>query len=87
MSQPRRWLDEPRHQRRLVLALYGACALLLAADLVVHRHGHFSFEQGIGFFGLFGFVAYVSIVNAGKLLRRLVKRPEDYYAPGERGDD
>jgi len=87
MSERRRWLDEPRNVTRLVYALYAACALVLLADLMVHRHAHFGFEQWAGFFAVFGFFAYVAIVNAGKLLRRLVKRPENYYDPAEGGDD
>lgn len=86
MSERPRWLDHPRNVRRLAYALYAVCALLLLADLFYVKHVHFAFEGWIGFFALLGFVAYCFIVNAAKLLRRLVKRPEDYYGEqsGER---
>ena len=41
-----------------------------------------------GFFAFFGFGAYVFIVLSAKALRRLIKRPEDYYErSGEGGSD
>lgn len=55
------------------------CAALLVIDVVHEAHGHFAFEEWFGFHALFGFVAYMTIVNSAKLLRRLVERPEDYY--------
>jgi hypothetical protein len=82
MSEPRRWLDEPRNVTRLVYALYGACALLLGADLVLHRHAHFGFEQWLGFYAFFGFGAYCAIVQSARLLRRVLRRDEDYYGEG-----
>jgi hypothetical protein len=84
MSGKRHWLDEPRNVTRLVYALYAACALLLAADFVVHKHVHFEFEHWFGFYAFFGFAAYCAIVPSARLLRRLLRRDEDYY--GEAGD-
>jgi hypothetical protein len=89
MSERERWLDRPRNVTRLVYLLYGTCALLLLADLFYEKHVHFAFERWLGFFALFGFVAYVGIVMSAKLLRRLVRRTEDYYerrAAAERDD-
>lgn len=85
MTGPRRWLDVPRNVTRLVYALYGACALLLAADLAMHKHAHFDFEHWFGFYALFGFAAYCGIVQLARLLRPLLRRDEDYYGEG-RGD-
>lgn len=85
MSEPRRWLDEPRNVTRLVYALYAVCALLLAADVLVHRHAHFEFERWFGFYAIFGFAAYCAIVQSARALRRLLRRDEDYY--GEAGED
>ena len=36
---------------------------------------------------VFGFAAYVGLVNSAKLLRKLVMRPEDYYEAEESSDD
>lgn len=74
-----RWLDRPRNVTRLVYGLYALCAALLLADLFYDKHVHFAFEHWFGFFALFGFGAYVFIVLSAKALRRLIKRPEDYY--------
>ena len=45
MSSAQRWLDDPRHVTLLVRLLVAVCALLLAAELFVDKHGHFAFEQ------------------------------------------
>lgn len=73
------WLDEPRNVNKLVYGLYFICALLFAADFFYHKHGHFDFEQWLGFYGWFGFLSYVGLIYVAKGLRRLVKRREDYY--------
>lgn len=87
MSERGRWLDHPRNVTRLVYGLYAACGLLLLADFAYAKHVHFAFEGWFGFFAVFGFVAYVAIVSFGKVLRRLVRRAEDYYGPPEHDDE
>ena len=71
--------DKPKNVRRLLWALYLACALLLAADLFIHRHVEHAWESLWGFYALFGFVACVLLVLLAKQLRKILKRPEDYY--------
>lgn len=73
------WADHPQTSQRILYGLIAACAVVFLSDLLYHKHAHFSFEQVLGFHGLFGFAAYVTIVNSAKVLRRLVKRSEDYY--------
>lgn len=82
MSDPdgkRYWLDERRNVRKLLFALYIACALLFAADLAYHKHAVLDFENWFGFYGVYGFVACVALVLAARELRKLVSRPPDYY--------
>ncbi len=59
--------------------LYLACALLLVADLFIHRHVIHAWESLWGFYAFYGFVACVALVLLAKLLRKILKRPEDYY--------
>jgi membrane protein YdbS with pleckstrin-like domain len=79
--QPQRQhiFDKPENVRRLLRILYMACALLLAADLFVHRHVDHDWESLWGFYAFFGFVACVSLVLIARQLRKLLKRREDYY--------
>ena len=53
--------------------------LLALSDLVLHKHGHFGWENFFGSYSVFGFAAFFFIVMAGKQLRKLVMRDEDYY--------
>lgn len=73
------WLDEPRNVRLLLRLLVGFGALLVLADFVYHKHVHFPVEKFFGFYAIFGFAAFVGIVLAGKQLRKILMRPEDYY--------
>jgi len=90
-----RWLDDMANVRKVYLSLWGVCAALLVggqALLVWARrhdaahaaeagsHAGFAFESWPGFYAFFGFVACVALVLAAKELRKLVMRPESYYA-------
>lgn len=74
---------------RLAYAIYGVCALLFLVGLGFQYFtdawdkAHYGFEGWPGFYGIYGFVVFVFIVFAGTLLRRFVKRDEDYYEPDE----
>jgi hypothetical protein len=74
------WLDDSRNVTKLFHGLGAVGAVLLLADLLVHRHEEFSWAGWFGFYAAYGFFACVALVLAAKeVLRRLVKRPEDYY--------
>lgn len=73
------WLDNPRNVDRLVHAFYAICAVLIAIDVFVPKHGAFAVEHVLGFYGWFGFIACVVLVLAAKQLRRILMRPENYY--------
>jgi hypothetical protein len=74
---------------RLSYLVYAVCGLLLVVELVYHRHAYFALDRTFGFYAVMGFGAYLTVVFTAKGLRRLVRRPEDYYdrpagAPAER---
>lgn len=70
---------------RLLKWLYRACALCVVLDLAfffgwADKEAHFAWENGIGFYAAFGFVAGVVLVLFSKfVLRPLAMRREDYY--------
>lgn len=78
-SEKKYWLDEPRNVDKVVYGLYGLCAALFVIDYFVPKHGPFAMEYFFGFYGLYGFVACVALVLAAKQMRKVLKRPEDYY--------
>jgi peptidoglycan/LPS O-acetylase OafA/YrhL len=80
MAQEKQHLfDKPENIKRLLGILYLCCALLLVADLFIHRHVTHAWESLWGFYALFGFLACVVLVLLAKQLRKILKRPEDYY--------
>jgi uncharacterized membrane protein len=79
-DERRYWLDDRRNVNKVIYALCAVCAVVMAADLLPYKHHlHFGFEYWFGFYALFGFIACVSLVLAAKVLRKVVKRDEDYY--------
>jgi hypothetical protein len=54
-------------------------ALLVALDLVVEHHPHFTLERTFAFGAWFGFAACVVLVLVAKALGAFLKRPDTYY--------
>jgi hypothetical protein len=71
--------DDPRNVDRLLHGFYAVCAVLLGLDLILHRHVSHSWENLVGFYALFGFVACVILVLVAKEMRKVLMRSEDYY--------
>lgn len=78
-SEREYWLDRPSNVRKVYLGVWALCGLLLLVEPLVHKHPEVAAEEWFGFHGWFGFVACVGLVLAAKWLRRLIKRPEDFY--------
>ena len=68
-----------KHPKRLVWVIASLGLALLIADFILWS---LDFYQEIPVWhGLYGFVMCVALVLGAKLMRRIVKRPENYYAP------
>ena len=78
-SEPKRWLDHPSNVTRLYRGLWCIGLLLVLLDWVVERHEDVHLASAPTFYALYGFIACVLLVLAAKALRRVLKRPEDYY--------
>jgi hypothetical protein len=74
-----RWLDKPGSVDLLIKILIAACVLSVMADFFYHKHGEFHFQEFFGFDAIYGFVAYVGLVNLAKGVRVLLMRNENYY--------
>ena len=75
----KRWLDNPNNVKKVLLCLYVACAFLFSLDILYHRHATLPFEEWLGFYGIYGFVACVLLVLAAKQIRKFISRSENYY--------
>jgi len=73
------WLDRKENVTKVYRAVWVVCGVLLLIDPLIQKHEAFGFAAWFGFFGFFGFVACVGLVLTAKMLRRVLKRPEDYY--------
>ncbi len=43
------------------------------------KHGHYPFEELLGFHAIYGFISCVVLVLAATQLRKVIMREEDYY--------
>ena len=72
--------DNPGNVQKFIKGFYVICVLLLIIDFFVPKHGHYYWEDVPQFYAAYGLVACIVLVLASKyILRRLVKRREDYY--------
>lgn len=71
--------DKPENVRRLRLGFFVALALVLIAEAFVEMHGEFHVEHFYGFYAVYGFISYVTLIFVAKFLRKILMRREDYY--------
>jgi uncharacterized membrane protein len=71
--------DNPQNVNRLLIGFFVALVLVLLAEFFVDMHGEFYVEHYFGFYAVFGFCAYVSLIFIAKFLRKLLMRKEGYY--------
>ncbi len=71
--------DNPKNVRRLQIGFFVALVLVLIAESFVDMHGEFEVEHFYGFYAVFGFISYVSLIFVAKFLRKIIMRKEDYY--------
>lgn len=71
--------DLKRIGKTFSMLLVVVAILLLGLEFLIHRHGVFAAEESFMFPAIFGFLAFLFIVQIGKWLRLMIMRKEDYY--------
>lgn len=79
MPERPHFFDKPRNVKLFLRVFYVICTIVLLLDLAYHRHVIHAWENLWGFYGLFGFIACVTLVLVAKEMRKAVMRREDYY--------
>ena len=74
-------LEQPEMIGNMIAGLAGLCGLLVIGDLFGLRYGKMDVEAYFGFYAAFGFLAFAFIIFSTKVLKKLISRKEDYYAP------
>jgi hypothetical protein len=64
---------------RFSLVLVIVAVSLVILEFVIHRHGEIAAEDFPIFPAIYGFLAFLFIVQLGKWLRLIIMRQEDYY--------
>tara|TARA_B100002003_G_C13661763_1_gene335842 strand:+ start:100 stop:363 length:264 start_codon:yes stop_codon:yes gene_type:complete len=79
------FFDKPQNVKRFLMGFYIYLGLLIVADLLItllhlKHESFFSWDGYPFFYAAYGFIAYVIIVfGSNHILRKLLKRKEDYY--------
>ena len=84
-DEKQHFFDKPGNIRKVLLALYAICGVLLLLDVIAHRHLSHSWEWLWGFYPLYGFVGCVVLVLVAKWMRTFLMRDEDYYDRRDNG--
>ena len=74
------WVNRLGEQNKLTWALGAVCVVLVLLNFTFAGKGHFSAENFVGFYAIYGFIAFSFIIFASKALREIIKRDEDFYA-------
>ncbi|MFQ3355128.1 MAG: putative membrane protein [Paracoccaceae bacterium] len=72
-------IDSYNGVRYIFIFLITACGVLFLIDFFIEKHGYFTVENLYGFYGFYGFVMFSGIIFSVKILRTIIKRPENYY--------
>ena len=78
-GEKERFLDRQENVDRLLWGFTILGVITLLVDFFFHRHTYHSWEHLWGFYGIFGALSIVVLVQLAKVLRKLVMRDEDYY--------
>jgi|TARA_B110000116_G_scaffold254051_1_gene251254 hypothetical protein len=88
------WIERASSVKLLARILFALSATVFVPDVLdlldigYHKHVHYGVEGWLGFYAIFGFLAYSFIVGAGWIWRSVVMRDESYYGSFEdEGDD
>ena len=79
MKKELKIFDKPKNVQRLLYIFYASLVVLLIVDFFIHKHADFPWEAATNFFAVYGFVSCVALIFIAKVLRKIVKRKENYY--------
>lgn len=71
----------PAGPKWLIYVLVAICATLVVVDFIYEKHGYLAIEDAPLFYALLGFFASLVLMVVARVLRLIVGRREDYYAP------
>ena len=79
MKKELKIFDRRKNVQRLLYIFYGSLVVLLLIDFFIHKHGDFTWETAPEFYAVYGFVSCVALIFIAKLLRKIVRKKENYY--------
>ena len=81
--EPDHWLVRPATIRWIWRISIAVLAMTVLLQLVIKIKGYFGIDGWLGFGAGFGFLACVGMVLFAKVLGKLLKRDEKFYAGSE----
>lgn len=85
-ARPFLWLGSNWVQRGFMWVIGLLMLISIAMNFIKKPYGHFAWQEAIGGYAIFGFLAFTFIVLMGGPLRKLTGRKDDYYEDGEPDD-
>ena len=79
MKKELHFFDKPKNVQRFLKVFFGSLVVLVVIDFFIDKHPHFPWEGAPAFYAVYGFVSCVALIFIAKILRKIVRRDEDYY--------
>ena len=79
MKKELKIFDKHENVRKFLYFFYFLLLALLVIDFFIPKHAHFPWEDAPEFYAVYGFVSCVALIFIAKILRKIVRRNEDYY--------
>lgn len=74
------FFNNQKNVKKFFFVFYVMVIISIFAELFIHKHTYFPWEEFPFFYASFGFVAFVFLILIAKhILRPIVKKDEDYY--------
>lgn len=73
------WFERGDNVSQVYRGLWVVCIALAAVDLFYHKHVVFEVEHFPGIYGIYAFIVCIGLVLGARVLRKILKRDEDYY--------
>lgn len=72
-------IENPKTVNVIIGLLIAVTLGVSVADFFYDKHGHYGWEEIVGFHTFYGFVSCVGLVLAATQMRKVVMQDEDFY--------
>ena len=73
------WVDKPGSNQKIFYILIILCIASFGLEWTYEKHAYFEIENYKGFYAIYGFIVFSTLIFIATLLRKIIKVREDFY--------